>query len=68
MHALFLAVADSMTNSGKSTAWSKCAPGPKSLSLVQVNGKKSELQTAKEAWLQISLPTGAREGRILGGR
>lgn len=33
-----------MTNSGKSTAWSECGPDPKSLSLVQVNRKNSELQ------------------------
>lgn len=68
MRALFPAVADSMTNAGKSTAWAGYALDPKPSSLVQVNWKKSKLQTAKGAWLQVSLPTGAREGGILGGR
>lgn len=47
----------------------KYAPDPKPLSLVQANKKKNlNFRLEKGAWFQISLPTGAREAGILGGR
>lgn len=64
--AFFPTVADSMTNSERSPSWSEYAPDPKPLSLVQVNKKKSELQTGKRSVVPDQPPYRSQGGRNLG--